>query len=382
MFLHWGVYSVIGRGEWVKYQEKMPDEEYWRFAPKFRAEHYNPNEWARLARDAGMRYMVLTTKHHDGFCLFRTRTTRLNSLEMGPRRDLIAPYTSACRKHGLKVGLYFSLSDWSKPAFFEGPEGNPAGWKELVAFTHEQVRELMTQYGRIDVLWFDNILEQSGPRPLTAADWDADKLVKMIRRLQPKILINDRTSLAGDFYTAEQHIRPPDDPARLWEACITTNKHWGYFPSDKIWKHPMDLVHTVTAVAYKGGNTLWNVGPRPDGRFPAPAVKLLKVLGDWMKANGESIYGAEICPLDTGTAGVFARRGDTIYLMVHWWPGRTLTLPDFPQELASARILRTGQDVAFHRDGKRLILTGLPVRPPDPWCTVIALKTRRHRKAK
>jgi alpha-L-fucosidase len=148
MFIHWGVYSAIGRGEWVMQQEQMPLDEYDKYIPEFTADKYNPDEWAKLAKLAGMRYMVLTTKHHDGFCLFDTATTNRNAVKQGPKRDLVKEYVEACRRHGLKVGLYFSLPDWSHTAFFEGPDANPDGWRKFIQYTHEQVRAIMSDYGK------------------------------------------------------------------------------------------------------------------------------------------------------------------------------------------------------------------------------------------
>ena len=203
----------------------------------------------------------------------------------------------------MRVGLYFSLPDWSRPAFFEGPDANPKGWRELVELDHAQVRELMSNYGKIDLLWYDNIVGQSGPRPLTAADYQSEQLNHMVRELQPEIIINDRALLPEDFFTAEQNIRPPQDKSRLWEGCVTMNKHWGYFPADRMWKSPAELVNLLTGCASSGGNLLLNVGPRPDGSIPAPNVRNLKALGAWLRVHGEAIYGAGRCPASSGTIG-------------------------------------------------------------------------------
>ena len=322
-----------------------------------------------------MRYMVLITKHHDGYCLFKTKTTKLNSVEMGPRKDLVAGFVDACHRRGMRVGLYFSLPDWSKPAFFEGPDANPDGWRELVELDRAQLRELMSNYGKIDMLWYDNIIGQSGSRPLTAADYQSESLNRMARELQPEIMINDRSLLPEDFFTAEQNLRPPTDKSRLWEACLTMNKHWGYFPADQMWKSPAELVNLLTGCASFGGNMLLNIGPKPDGTIPTPNVKNLKALGKWLRVHGEAIYGAERCPVDSGTAGVFTQKGGTMYLIVHWWPGRRLALPDFPYEIRSMRILGHKSGASWRREGKRVILEGLPARAPDRLCSVIAIET-------
>jgi alpha-L-fucosidase len=224
MFIHWGIYSAIGRGEWVMQQEQIPVDEYDKHIPEFTADKYNPDEWAQLAKLAGMRYMVLTTKHHDGFCLFDTKTTNRNAVKQGSKRDLVKAYVDACRRHGLRVGLYFSLPDWSLPGYFQGPDKNPVNWREYIRLVHEQVRELCSAYGKIDLLWYDQMMPNQigdGIQPITDKDMRSCKLNSMVRKLQPDILINDRSLLPEDFYTAEQHAKPPEDPKRLWEACLT-----------------------------------------------------------------------------------------------------------------------------------------------------------------
>ena len=377
MFVHWGVYSAIGRGEWVMQQEQIPLDEYDKHIPEFTADKYNPDEWAQLAKLAGMRYMVLTTKHHDGFCLFNTATTNRNAVKQGPKRDLVKAYVEACRRHGLKVGLYFSLPDWSHAAFFEGPEVNPDGWRKFIQYTHEQVREIMSDYGKIDLLWYDNVLGQSGKRQLTAEDYESEKLNKMVRKLQPEILINDRSVLPEDFYTAEQNIKPPQDKDRLWEACLTMNKHWGYFPADNHYKSPSEIVHTLTGIASYRGNMLLNIGPKPDGTIGKSEQERLKALGQWLSVHREAIENVSPCPVNGGTYGCSAMKGDSVYLYVHWWHGTSITIADCPMDFSSGVILGTGQAVDIRRDGKHVKLQDLPVSAPDPLCTVIRLTIKK-----
>lgn len=355
IFIHWGPCSVLGRGEWVKNQENIPDEEYEALAPKFKARKYDPVEWVKLAKEAGAKYMIFVTKHHDGYCLFDTKTTGFNSAKIGPDKDLTLEFVKACRKFKMRVGLYFSLPDWRKPAFFKGPDKDPEEWKNFVEYAHEQVRELMSNYGKIDLLWYDNILSQSGDRLLDAKDYEAEKLEKTVRKLQPEIIINDRSLVPCDFYTAEQTVRPPEDKNRLWEACMTMNKHWAYFPSDKIWKSPAEIINILTGVASNQGNLLLNIGPRPDGSIPAPNIRNLKAIGKWMDIHGKAIYGAERFIASTGTAGVFTRKGNNLYLIVHWWPGKRLALPDFPYKVKAVKILGMKDcNIAIKRKGKRI----------------------------
>ena len=373
MFIHWGVYSALGCGEWVMHQEQMPLEEYDRHIPEFRAESYDPDGWAKLAKAAGMRYMVLTTKHHDGFCLFNTSTTTRNAVAQGPGRDLVADYAAACRRNGLKVGLYFSLPDWTFPAFFNGRDDDPEGWAAFLRVVHKQVEELCSNYGKIDLLWYDNILNQSGKRGLTAEDYRSVELNAMARRLQPEMLINDRSCLPEDFYTAEQHARPPEDPDRAWEACLTMNKHWGYFPADALYKPAKEIVHTLTGVALSRGNMLLNVGPKPDGSIGAPERERLAALGQWLAVHREAVEGVSGCPVNGGTYGCAARKGDNVYLYVHWWHGPELTIADCALDFRSGLILGTGQAVTVRRDGKHVKLLDLPATAPDPLCPVIKL---------
>ena len=369
MFIHWGVYSAIGRGEWVLEQERMPLDEYDQHVPQFTAECYDPGEWARLAKAAGMRYLVLTAKHLDGFCLFDTATTGRNALKRGPRRDLVREYVEACRGHGLKVGLYLCLSDLSFPVAKTGPAHDPGAWTEYVELIHRQVGELCGNYGKIDLLWYDNI----GYDFMTAANLRSQELNAMARRLQPGILLNDRSYLPEDYYTAEQHVKAPDDPGRAWEACLTMNKHWGCFPADDMYKSAKEIVHTLTAIAMNRGNMLLNVGPKPDGTIGEPEQERLKALGQWLEVHREAVEAVSPCPVSGGTYGCAAMKGDDVYLYVHWWNGSSLVIADCAMDFSSGVILGTNQPVAIRRDGSNIILLELPATAPDPLCTVIKL---------
>jgi len=376
MFIHWGCYSVLGRGEWVMYQENIPVSEYEKQADMFKPpESFSPLEWVRSAKEAGMKYIVLTTRHHDGFCLFDSRVSSFTSVRRAAGRDFVKEYVDACRKEEMKIGFYYSLIDWRMPAAYEGPEKNPSGWRELVKIVHKQVEELCTNYGRIDLLWYDGGFYINNRRtiPTRPEDWEAEKLNAMVRRLQPDIVINNRSGLAEDFDTPEQHIAA-SSPGRMWESCMTMNKHWGYFATDDLYKPTKELIHILTGCASGGGNLLLNVGPESDGKIPEEAKARLKEIGKWLQVNGQSIYKTERAWLDTGTAGCASKGKDCYYIFVHWWPGKTLSLPCVKEDISSAYILSTGKKLACKRKGERLILTNLPVEPPDKLTTVIVLK--------
>lgn len=374
MHIHWGLYSLLGRNEWVMHNEKIPVDEYATLARRFNPRRYNPDAWTALARDAGMRYMVLTTRHHDGFCLFDTRTTDFNAVRTAAQRDLVAEYVRAVRRAGLKVGLYYSLGEWRHPAMYRGRKKDPRGWADMVARTHAQVEELCTNYGRIDLLWYDGGFRVEEGRTIACElDYDSKRLNAMVRRHQPHILINDRTGLPEDFDTPEQRI-VSSQPGRLWESCMTINRHWGYTADDTIWKSAREIAHNLTACACGGGNYLLNVGPKADGTIPSACVTRLRTVGAWLRRNGEAIYGAGPSTVPGANYGVATARGKRVYLFVHWWPGRELKVPNANVRVRSACILSTKQKVRFEVRKDDLYLRGLPSRPPDPLCPVIALE--------
>jgi alpha-L-fucosidase len=373
MFIHWGVYSVLGRGEWVMFQENIPKKEYEEIARRFKCENYNPEGWVKIAKEAGMKYIVLTTRHHDGYSLFDSKASDFNSKKIGPKRDLVEEFVSACRKHNMKIGFYYSLIDWRWESAYGGSEKNPSLWDELVEYVHFQVKELMTNYGKIDILWYDGnfyVNEKRETVPTKPEHWKADKLNKMVRELQPEIIINNRTGLPEDFDTPEQIIRP-SPPGRLWETCMTMNLHWGYFSSDNLWKPAKQLIHYLTGCVGSGGNYLLNVGPMSDGKIPLESIKRLKEIGKWLKINGEAIYGAGRCNLNSGTSGVFTSKKDVIYLIVHWWHGEKIVIPFINVKIKSGYILKNKKKVKLVYKGDRLFIEGLPIKEPDPLSTVI-----------
>jgi alpha-L-fucosidase len=368
LFMHWGMYALYGRGEQVLFREHLTPSEYRQRAAEFNPQRYDPHAWAALAREAGMRYAVLTAKHHDGFCLFDSAVSSLTSVHTGARRDLIRDYVEAFRAAGLKVGLYYSLADWQWPAYFKGPQRDPDGFEHFIKYTHAQVRELCSQYGKLDILWFDGVW------PHAPEAWRSEELLAMIRALQPGILINDRAGLPADFGTPEQSIIASSE-GRPWEACMTAvERHWGYHAGETLWKTPAQVIHMLAQVSEGAGNLLFNVGPRADGTFPKPFVDLLREVGRWLCANGEAVYGSSRGVCESISIGRQCVRGSTVYLHVLYWPGQTLHLSGLDNRVRAARYVAGGQPIAFAQQGEHITLTGLPAQPPDPYDTVIALE--------
>ncbi len=368
MFIHWGVYSIPARGEWVRYVERIPSAEYEKLAAEFNPKKYNPEDWVDLAQEAGMKYMVLTTRHHDGYSLFDSQVSDFTAPKTAAKRDLVAEYVEACRKKGMRIGFYYSLLDWRYRAYFDGPQKDPDGWAEFRDYVHAQVRELCTNYGKIDVMWYD------GAWPWKPEDWRSAELNAMVRKLQPDILINNRSRLPEDFGTPEQKIEPSKEAERMWETCMTMNDNWGYSAADENWKSVRQLIMNLVRCAKDGGNYLLNVGPKPDGTIPLPSVTRLKEIGKWMNVNGESIYGSERCNLSGGMIGMTTAKGTTAYLHVFRWPGRQITIASLKNKVLSAHLLATGEDVEAEQQEDRVFLKNLPAEPPDPYDSVIALK--------
>ena len=379
MFIHWGLYSIPARGEWVMHQERIPHEEYAPLAERFRPVRFDPDAWVALAKEAGMKYVVFTTRHHDGFSLFDSQVSDFTSVKTAAGRDFVADFVRACRRHRMKIGFYYSLLDWRFPAYFAGPKKDPKGWERHVCYSHAQVRELCTNYGKIDLLWYDGgwVPWAKGDPALNHTPptdpWRAKQLNAAVRKLQPHILINNRAGTLEDFDTPEQHVAA-SAPGRAWESCLTMNDHWGYCRADSNWKSTTQLLHALLQCASGGGNLLLNVGPQADGSLPAASVKHLRQIGAWTKRNGSSIYDCGRSPLGAGAVGLTTAKGDAVFLHVLYWPGEDLCLPDAGGRVESASLLATGKPLRLETRGDRLFLRGLPKTPPDHRDTVIVLE--------
>ena len=368
MFIHWGLYSVLGRHEWVMNRERIPVEEYELLADRFRPKPNAARAWAKLARQAGQKYMVMTTKHHEGFCLFDSALTDYCAPKRAAGRDLVAEYVEAARAEGLRVGFYYSLMDWHHPDGARCYRDEKAR-RRFVDYIHGQVRELCTNYGKLDVLWYDVAW------PLDAERWESVKMNAMVRKLQPDIIVNNRSKAPEDFGTPEQRVTA-EPVGRAWEACMTMNSSWGYNRGDDAWKTVGTCVDYLVTAAAGGGNYLLNIGPKPDGSIPAPSVRVLKGMGGWLRRNGEAIYGAERNRMDTmfNIRGRFTVKGNTAYLHVFAWPGSEVAVGGLLCKVRSARLLASGARVRFEQQPNRLLLCGLPEKKPDQPAAVITLE--------
>ena len=382
MFIHFGLYSVIGQQEWVLESEGVPIPQY-----EILAKHFNPRpgaarEWARLAKRAGQKYMVLTTKHHEGFCLWDTKLTDYNAKQQGPGRDLVREFVDAARAEGLRVGFYYSLMDWHHP---DGAicATDEAARERFVTYTHGLLRELLTNYGKIDILWYDV------DWPLTTKQWRAEEMNRMVFDLQPEIIVNNRNGLAGDFSTPEHKI---EAAKRAWETCDTMNLGWGYQRNDTEWKTPKRIINDLTTCAQQGGNYLLNIGPEPDGTVPAASVSTLEAVGAWLATNGRAIYATDGgASISFGNYDNFTRRGNTLYVHVYFWPAPTpasqwlsfyqpmtvVAIGGVQTKVLSAKVLKTGRSLHFTQDDTTLRITGLPTEAPDSTITVLELECDR-----
>jgi alpha-L-fucosidase len=399
MFIHWGLYAIPARGEWVRNHEKISTEAYQPYFDEFNPARYDPRAWARLARQAGQKYAVMTAKHHDGFCLFDSALTDYKAPNTPAGRDLLREYVDAFRAEGLKVGFYYSLLDWHHPDYpcdrlhpmRENADfaARPRDFSRYVKYLHGQVRELLTNYGRIDVIWFDFSYDQmSGPA------WRADELVRMVRSLQPHILIDNRLvagheqagrgGVSGDFASPEQVIPAEGvvDAAgkpTAWEACITLNDHWGYARDDKAVKSAAQVVHMLVECVAKGGNLLLNVGPTALGEIPDSSADVLRSVGRWLDANGASIRGCGRADLAKPEWGYYTTDGRTLFAHILSKPIGPIALVGLGGKVAKARLLADGSEVKTSQpwqvagNTKDAFLT-IP-RPdlPDPLDTVVAL---------
>ncbi len=364
MFVHYGLYSLLQRGEWVWNREEIPRDEYVALAGRFRAEKFDADALCRLAVDGGMRYLVFTTMHHDGFRLYPTELSDFhigNSAAAG--RDLVGEMVDAARRHGLRIGLYHSLNNWHDlPDAVDALE-DAAAREVFLAATHARIRELLTRYPGVDILWYD------GWWPFNAEGWRAEEMNDLARSLQPGILCNGRNGLPGDFATPEQHLAAPQ-PWRPWEACVTLNESWGFHIGDHEWKSPSQVLDMLSRCAQSRGNLLLNIGPGPDGVVPQASREILGKVGAWLRANGRAAYDTSLFTFDLRERG--DHRSDWNYYgpltssgnSLFWWlrrvPGPEAVLGGVLDPVCEVKLLETGASLPFVQRGTRLEIRGVP----------------------
>ncbi len=364
LFIHFGLYAVLSRNEWVMHNERIPIEEYEKLTDQFRPEPGSLREAVRLAHQTGMRYAVCGTKHHEGYCLWDTAQTDFNAVQRGPGYDLIREYSEACEEFGLAKGFYYSLMDWHHP---DGTacDRDEAARKRFVDFTRNCIEELLTRYGKVDVLWLDV------PAPLSPEQWGAEELMDHFRQLQPGLLINDRFGVPADFATPEEGVVVAE-PGRDWEVAMTANHAWGYsLSAERDWRDVRELIRILYQACAHQGNFLLNVGPRPDGSLPEGYYEIFGKFGRWLQRNAETVFGrfprVEAYQLWRSAVGQWLVADErTLFQWCHLWPGRTLTLAGLESKVASVRLLTDGSDVAFRQEPDRIVLTSLPEQDPDP----------------
>lgn len=409
MFIHWGLYAIPARGEWVRSTEEIPKEDYMKYFHAFDPVDYDPVKWAKAAKRAGMKYVVLTAKHHDGFCLFDSQYTDFKSTNTKWGRDIVAEFVEAVRGEGLKVGLYFSLLDWYHQDYpHYGDKNHPMrnrkeysnenrNFQRYLEYMHNQVREICTNYGKLDILWFDFSYDN-----LRGEAWKAGELIDMVRSLQPDVIIDNRLEVSGegygslasgnpapwhgDFVSPEQMIPPNgiqdvNGKDMVWEACVTMNNNWGYHAQDNFFKPASMLIKKLVECVSKGGNMLLNVGPDAKGNIPEESMKRLEIIGKWMEKNKESIYGCGKADIEKPDYGRVTKKGSCLYL--HVYENSIGPLPILgvaKEQVESIQYLSTGAEIPVsaswvHSDYPEILFADLGPNPvlPDEIDTVLKL---------
>jgi len=366
MFIHWGLYALGARHEWLKNRERIKDEDYQKYFEHFDPDLYDPKKWARAAREAGMKYFVVTTKHHEGFCLWDSEHTDYKAPNTPCGRDLLAPMVEAFRDEGLKVGFYYSLIDWHHPEFPVDkihPQRDDAEFREATKgrdvkkyaeYMRKQVTELLTKFGQVDVLWFD--FSYPGEDGKGRDDWESEELYKVVRDLAPKIIVDNRLDLpgSGDIQTPEQFqpregLKDDEGKPVVWEACQTFSGSWGYHRDEQTWKSVRQLLWMLIDGVSKGGNLLLNVGPTARGEFDYRALERLAGMGEWMRVNSRSIYGCGAAPEGIvppeDCRYTFNKETNRLYLHMFNWPLHKILLPGIADRVEYCQFLHDASEV-------------------------------------
>lgn len=396
LFIHWGLYAIPAgewkgetrHAEWILTTAQIPVKEYEKFAPHFNPAKFDPREWVSWAKDAGMKYIVITSKHHDGFCLFDSKLTDYDIMDATPfKRDILKELADECRKQGLKICWYHSIMDWHHPDYlprrdWETRPAEGADFDRYVKHMKGQVKELLTNYGEIGVMWFDGEWEYT---------WTMERgadLYDYVRSISPCVIVNNRVgkgragmagtfdpeTASGDFGTPEQEI-PATGLEYDWETCMTMNDHWGYNKNDHNWKTAQELIRKLVDIASKGGNLLLNVGPTAEGLFPQPSIDRLKAIGDWMRDNGKSIYGTTASLFEKLEWGRSTTKGNKIFLHVFDWPeDGQLRIPGLSSKALKVYLLAAPQIELSVNYQAGTVFLSLPEKAPDSNDSVIVLE--------
>ena len=400
MFIHWGSYALAARHEWVKHREEIPDDIYRKYFDHFDPDLYDPKAWARAAREAGMKYFVITTKHHEGFCLWDSRHTDYKAPNTPCGKDVLRPMVEAFRDEGLKVGFYYSLIDWHHPEFpIDGIHSmrNHPGAVEInksrdvrkyAEYMRRQVRELLTEFGKIHIIWFDFSYPGNEHRGMPGKgrdDWQSEELLKTVRELQPGIIVDNRLDLPGemaDIHTPEQ-FQPRgwvtvDGKPVVWETCQTFSGSWGYHRDEATWKSPEQLIQMLVNSVSCGGNLLMNVGPTGRGTLDSRALDALRVYAHWMGLHGRSVYGCTQSEFTAPSDCRFTQNGKRLYLHIFSWPFKHLHVDGLAGKVEYAQLLNDASEVRTTQpregqEGDATLTLDLPVRKPDVVVPVVEL---------
>jgi alpha-L-fucosidase len=407
LFIHWGLYALPARHEWVRHNERISNEDYEKYFKRFDPDLYDPTLWADAASNAGMKYFVVTTKHHEGFCLWDSDLTDYKAPNTPAGRDLLAPMVNAFRERDMKVGFYHSLLDWHHPQYTidrihplrdniaereKNSERDLANYRQ---YLHGQTRELLTLFGKIDILWYDfSIAPEGWDSGKGMAEWGSEELIKLVRSLQPNIILNDRLEIDQDVKTPEQFqprewVHIGGKPV-VWEACQTFSGSWGYYRDEESWKSLDQLVKMLIDTVSKGGNLLLNVGPTGRGEFDERALDRLQGLGKWMRRHARSIYGCTQAPVEfkapEDTRFTYNPKTNRLYLHVFSWPFRHIHLDIIGNRIEYAQLLNDASEVKLLRSvpeaaygsmvesrEQATVTLELPVKKPDVTVPVIEL---------
>lgn len=376
MFVHFGLYSEIGRGEWVVNREKMTADELEKVAAGFNPTEFDADALCRLALDGGMRYLVFTTMHHDGFRMYDSSLSSFNSMNCCGR-DFVKEMVDSARRHGLKIGLYHSLNNWR-----DQPDGvaaleNREAYDAFIENTLARLKELVSLFNPIDIMWYD------GWWPFNAEGWQAERMNEELRKIQPHLVFNGRNGLPGDFATPEQHLTAPE-PWRPWEACVTLNRHWGFHHHDTCWKSPVELVEMLLKCSTGQGNLLLNIGPDGAGRVPAASSDIVRQVGRWIRDGGDELLsGVEPMPFaptmrqagdrgDWDCAGPFAARDNKLFQTLFFYPGPKHVLTGLEMKVEAVSCRKHGV-LDFEQKNDKIVIT-LPDAMEDDFAPVLVLE--------